>query len=190
MISNEKTEEFVTRFPLFIPTVKKLNEASIDWMIGGSGCLFLLGNKRVPDDVDIFLPDDQHNKADELFGIESYTHTSPAGPVRNSNPEGSHPIQLTSRLEFNFDKHYEFGVTDLVNQKKITFEYKGENLYLLPPEDVLLIKALLQRGPAEGKKDIEDIQNFMDIYQIDKSYLFDRIKELGAQERVGNIFTR
>lgn len=188
MINNANLAKFVSKFPLFIATAKQLNGASINWMIGGSSCLFLLGNERPPDDVDIFVPDDEHDKADQLFRIKSYIHASPAGPVRNSNPEGDHSIQLTSHLEFNFDKHYEFGVTDMVTKKRIKFEYNGENIYLLPPEDVLLIKALLQRGPAEGKNDMEDIENFMRIYEIDHVYLSSRIQELGTEERVGNIF--
>ncbi|MEK7078297.1 MAG: nucleotidyltransferase [Patescibacteria group bacterium] len=188
MVNPKKLEEFISKFPLLVSVAKKLNKASIDWMIGGSSCLFLLGNKRVPDDVDIFLSDNQHDKTDELFNIESYTHTSKAGPVRNSNPEDNHSIQFSSHLEFNFDKQYKFSVTDSVKQKRIQLEYKDVNLYLLPPEDVLFIKALLQRGQEEGKKDIEDIQNFVNIYPIDHKYLNERIKKLNAKERVSSIF--
>jgi hypothetical protein len=92
MIPNKKIEEFVTRFPRLLSVAEKLNDAHLDWMIGGSSCLFLFGNKRVPEDVDIFLPDNQHDTTDSLFGITSYIHTSPAGPVRNSNPENDHSI--------------------------------------------------------------------------------------------------
>lgn len=188
MINNEKIEEFVRKFPTLTSAVKVLNDASIDWLIGGSSCLFLLGNKRIPDDVDIFIPNDQHDKVDALFGMKSYTHNSPAGPVRNSNPNGDHSIQFTSHVEFNYDKHYEFRIIDTVLRKKVDFKIASQNLYLLPPEDVLLIKALLQRGPAEGKKDIEDINNFVAIYKIDQKYLSERISELGAEDRVKNIF--
>jgi hypothetical protein len=47
---------------------------------------------------------------------------------------------------------------------------------------------LLQRGPAEGKKDIEDVNNFLNIYKIDRNYLVTRIQELGAESRVKGIF--
>jgi predicted nucleotidyltransferase len=188
MVPQEKVKNFITRFPLLLSTAKKLNEAGVEWMIGGSGCLFLLGNKRLPEDIDIFLPNDQHDIADELFEIDSYSHISPAGPVRNSNPENNHSIQLTSHLEFNFGKHYEFAITPSVIQNKIPFDSEGEQLFLLPPEDVLLIKGLLQRGPEEGKEDIEDINNFMEIYEIDRFYLSQRIKDLGAEQRVGAVF--
>ena len=184
----KKLEELILRFPMLVSVAEKLNKASINWMIGGSGCLFLLGNKRIPEDADIFLPDNEHDAVDKLFNIESYTHTSKAGPVRNSNPESDHSIQFTSHLEFNFNKKYKFGITESVKQKRIKFEYNNVAFYLLPPEDVLLIKALLQRGPEEGKKDIEDINNFLKIYQIDNNYLNQRIEELDAKDRVVNIF--
>lgn len=187
MIYDQKVAELIQKFPLFLPTVTKLNKASLTWMLGGSGCLFILGNERTPDDADLFIPDEQHDEADKLFNIKSFTYTSPAGPVRNSNPEGDHSIQFTSHLEFNFDKHYEFSITELVNQHKIKFEYQGVELFLLPPEDVLLIKALLQRGPQEGKQDVEDIRNFEKIYHLDQQYLKSRIAELGAEARVNHI---
>ena len=190
MINIENLKKFIEKFPLFFGVAEKLNANSIDWMIGGSGCLFLLGNERLPDDVDVFLPDEQHDKADKIFGIELFTHTSKSENVRNSNPDGDHSIQLTSHLEFNFDKHYYFGINDAVKQKRIKFQYEGLDLYLLPVEDVLLIKALLQRGLEENKFDIEDIEKFMKIYRIDPIYLNQRIKELDAESRVGDIFKR
>src|SRR3989344_6441790 len=190
MIVKEKIEAFVSKFLLLLPVAKKLNDAGINWMIGGSGCLFLLGNERVPQDVDIVLLDDEHDKADALFDIAPYTYNSSVESVRNSNPEGDHSIQFTSHIKFNLDKEYRFLITPIVVKKKIRFKYKGTDFCLLSPEDVLLIKALLQRGPKEGKKDIEDIRNFSKIYQIDHNYLAERIKELGAEERVGNIFVK
>ena len=181
-------QDFLKKFPLLLPTIAKLNEARIDWLIGGSACLFLLGNTRMPDDVDIFVPDHQHDKADEVFGITSFFYNSNTEHVRNSNPYGSHALQLTSSLQLNLDMQYHVSVTEAVLQKKIAVQHEDTVLYLLPPEDVLLIKALLQRGPEVGKHDAEDIKNFMKIYTIDRAYLTQRIQELGAAQRVGSIF--
>ncbi len=60
---------------------------------------------------------------------------------------------------------------------------------MYPPEEVLLIKALLQRGKEVGKHDLTDIQAFLEIYpHVRTAYLKKRIKTLGAEKRVGNIF--
>lgn len=96
----ERLGRLVQKFPSLLPTVAKLNEAGIPYAIGGSGCLYLLGNEREPNDVDIFVPDERHDEADALFGIVSFTHQSAIDRARNSNPGQDHAMQLTSHLLF------------------------------------------------------------------------------------------
>jgi len=181
---------FINKLHLFGPTIRSLNEAEIDWMLAGSGCLYLLGNDRIPDDADIFLKDNIHDAADELFKIKSFIYKSDVESVRNSNPEGSHDMQLTSHLKINVGgKEYGLSITDEMMKKRIKTEIDGEPVWLLAPEDVLIVKALLQRGSEVGKSDLEDIQNFMKIYpNIDKDYIRSRITSLGANQRIGEIF--
>lgn len=187
---NEKALAFIGRFPLLQPTLAALNQAGIRWMIGGSGSLFLLGNDRAPDDVDIFLMDEDHDRADQLFGIESYTYRSDTELVRNSNPEGNHSMQLTSHLTLTIEQQvYDLRVTSAQLERRIKIPAENLDLWLMPPEDVLLIKALLRRGPEVGKHDLQDIQHFVDIFHVlDHTYLAVRIEELHAAGRVGNTF--
>ncbi|HYC34457.1 MAG TPA: nucleotidyltransferase [Candidatus Paceibacterota bacterium] len=188
--NNEKRiKEFVERFPLLSPTLSALDTHKIEWMIGGSGNLFLLGNDRIPDDVDIYLRNEDHDRADEIFKIKSFEYKSETERVRNSNPEGDHSIQLTSHLRIIVDsKEYDLHISDEVMSNRIKLSYGQQTIWLLPPEDVLLIKALLQRGKDVGKNDIEDINKFKSIYSIDHSYLMERIKGIGAEKRVSGIF--
>lgn len=181
---------FFDRFPLLEKTLAGLNKENIDFAIGGSGCLFLLGNERLPDDVDIYLVNNQHDRADELFGITSFPYRSEQEEVRNSNVDGDHSMQLTSSLVLTIQgKRYDLALTPDVLSMRLEMEHAGQKIFLYPPEDVLLIKALLQRGQDVGKHDIEDIQNFMKIYpNLRLDYLKKRIANLGAEERVGNIF--
>ncbi|MDD2786170.1 MAG: nucleotidyltransferase [Patescibacteria group bacterium] len=185
----ECIENFFARFPLLLLTIKKMNDANIPFAIGGSGCLYLYGNERTPDDVDIFLPDDKHDDVDKLFGIKSFTYKSETENVRNSNPDGNHAVQLTSHLVLNIEgKIYNLSLNENVLQNVTNFEYQGVTVGLLPVEDVLLIKMLLQRDSDVGKHDVEDVQNFLNLQpNIDIKYLESRIDELGARERVGDI---
>lgn len=178
------------RFPLLEKVITMLNTAKIPYAVGGSGCLFLLGNKRLPDDVDIYLPNDKHDAADRLFGITSFVYRSTQETVRNSNPYGSHAFQLTSNLVIKaVGKEYDLSLSREVITHSLKTHYKKQKIFLYPPEDVLLIKALLQRGPEVGKQDIADIHAFLKIYpQIRMSYLKKRIKALGAEKRVKKIF--
>ena len=173
------------------PTLQKLNEASIPFAIGGSGCLFVLGNERLPDDVDIFLPNEYHDQADAIFGCKSYYYTSAQENVRNSNPEGSHSMQLTSDLVLTIaGKTYDLHVTDDILAHRLEAIFEETPIFFYPPEDVLLTKALMQRGPDVGKHDIEDVRAFMQIYSdLRMGYALQRIQALGAEERVRTLLS-
>ena len=187
---NSRLTIFFDRFPLLEKTLTVLNKANIPFAIGGSGCLFLLGNERMPDDVDIYLSNDRHDEADKLFGIASFPFRSEQEEVRNSNVDGDHSIQLTSGLLLKIEgKQYDLSLTADVLAMRLEMVYVGQKVFLYPPEDVLLIKALLQRGADVGKHDIEDIRNFMKVYPgLRMDYLEKRIRDLGAEKRVGHIF--
>lgn len=189
-MATNRLKIFFDRFPLLRSTVEKLNAAKIPFAIGGSGCLFLLGNERQPDDVDIYLRNEDHDAVDQLFGITSFIYESPLEHVRNSNVDGDHSIQLTSHLTITAEgKSYDLFLTPDVLNACLQSTYDGLEVFLYPPEDVLLIKALLQRGPEVGKHDIEDIEAFRQHYlQLRVDYLRERIQNLGAQDRVGSIF--
>lgn len=180
-----KTEELFSRFPTLRQTIEVLDYAGIPYAIGGSGCLFLLGNDRAPDDVDIYLQNDDHDRADKLFGIASYLYRSDQEEVRNSNPEGDHAIQLTSGLVLHVaGRRYDLQMTEEVLKMRLSVD----EALLYPPEDVLLIKALLQRGADVNKHDIDDISAFLAIHpSIRREYLSKRIQALNANDRVGGI---
>ena len=189
-ISQDCLQTFFDRFPLLEKVITTLNAAQIPFAIGGSGGLFLLGNKRLPDDVDIYLPNDYHDQADRLFEITSFVHRSPQETVRNSNPEGNHSIQLTSNLVITAEgKKYDLSLDSAVLSKRLCISYKKQKVFLYSPEDVLLIKALLQRGSEVGKHDLADITAFLKIYpEVRRDYLKKRIKIIGAEKRVGKVF--
>jgi predicted nucleotidyltransferase len=189
-MNGESVEQFIEKFPKLLSTLSLLDKNKIQWMIGGSGSLFLLGNKRFPDDVDIYIANEDHDKVDTLLGIKSFQYKSETENVRNSNPENDHSIQLTSHLTITIsEKVYDLHITDDILSNRIRLTHKDKALWLLPPEDVLLIKAILQRGKDVGKNDLEDIANFMKVYSINSEYLRKRIDVLKATDRVGDIFS-
>lgn len=176
----EQLNDLIVRFPLLFPTVEKLNVNDLTWMMGGSACLYIYGNERMPEDIDIYLPASQHELANEMFGIESYVYRSPLEKVKNSNLNGDHSIQLTSDLEITKNGNiYYLEPTGLVLDSRKFIESQGENFYFIPVEEALLIKALLGRGADMGKRDIQDVKNFLKIYpNINSEYIPKRQKEL------------
>lgn len=179
-INSERVAAFVQRVPKLLEVAQTLNNAKIPWVIGGSGCLFVFGNERVPDDVDIFLRNADHDRVDELFGIESFTYTSPLENVRNSNPFGDHALQCTSSLRITKgERVVNFEVTGAMLSQAWRAEHNGVALFFMPPEDPLIIKALLDRGPEVGKHDRADIERFLEINpDINREYLQTRARSL------------
>jgi hypothetical protein len=176
----DRLNNLLAKFPLLLSTAQKLNENDLIWMIGGSACLYLYGNERIPGDIDIYLPTLQHEIVNGIFGIESYVHRSPLENVKNSNPNGDHSIQLTSDLWITKDgNQYHIEPTSLVLDSRTIIEDQGEKFYIILAEEVLLIKVLLGRGADMGEQDIQDAKNFLKIYpKINSEYIQKRQKEL------------
>ena len=189
MIKLERVVDFVQRVPKLLEVAQTLNDAKIPWVIGGSGCLFVFGNERVPEDVDIFVRNVDHDRVDGLFGIESFTYTSPLENVRNSNPFGDHALQCTSHLKIDKgDRVVNFEVTGAMISQSWRAECDGVSLFFMPPEDPLLIKALLDRGPEVGKHDREDIAKFLKVWPtIDYVYLNNRAQSLGVADLINFV---
>jgi predicted nucleotidyltransferase len=55
---------------------------------------------------------------------------------------------------------------------------------LIPVEDNIILKAILQRSEKEGKHDIEDIKSMIKNEEIDFKYLKERIKKYQVEEIV------
>jgi len=55
---------------------------------------------------------------------------------------------------------------------------------IIPVEDNIIFKAILQRGENQGKHDIEDIKRMTTKEKLDSEYLERRIKKYNAEKRV------
>jgi predicted nucleotidyltransferase len=54
------------------------------------------------------------------------------------------------------------------------------NVPVVPVEDNILFKAILQRGEAENKFDVEDIRDMVNHEKIDAAHLKRRMKKYGG----------
>ncbi len=185
----KRLENLFQSFPQFFSVVKLLNVNNIQWAIGGSACLYVFGNERFPDDLDIFLADSDHDKADKIFDIKSFTYSSAKEVVRNSNPHKDHSLQLTSSLLIiNSEQTINFSLTSEILNFKKEGHYGGEKVYFLPPEEPLIIKSFLNRGSDVGKHDAEDIKNFLKIYEaVDYDYIEKRLTSLNILNKLDKL---
>jgi hypothetical protein len=190
IFSDKNVTTFLSKFPTLDSALDVLDKNNITYAIGGSGCLFVLGNERIPDDVDIMLLDSDHDTVDKLFAIESYQYTSSVESVRNSNPGGDHDIQMTSHLKFTIEnREYDMSLTVEMVENRFSITHNNRTYWFMAPSDVVLVKALLQRGSEVGKRDLEDVVTFIEHYKdFDFEYFNQRIESLGATDRVRKLF--
>jgi len=66
----------------------------------------------------------------------------------------------------------------------------GVTVPVVPVEDNIIFKAILQRGEAQGKHDIEDIQRMAMGEMIELDYLEKRIRKYRAEKRVRPVLKR
>jgi predicted nucleotidyltransferase len=189
MVENDRIHSLFRHFPLLFSLVKKLNENKIDFVISGSACLYVFGNERFPLDLDIFLKNKDHDLADKIFDIKSFSFSSDFEVVRNSNPFGDSAFQLTSNLMLlNSKQTLDFSINDNILKNRVEAEYGGEKVFFMPPEEVLLTKSFLNRGPDVGKHDAEDIKNFLKVHKnLNTGYIASRLEDLNIKNRLNDF---
>jgi len=66
----------------------------------------------------------------------------------------------------------------------------GVTVPVIPVEDNIIFKAILQRVENQGKNDIEDIKHMTAKTKIDPEYLRTRIKKYHAEKKVKPLLKR
>jgi len=99
--------------------------------------------------------------------------------------EGLEGIDVVADLELETD----FGTCRFFMDDEMIRRVKrrtllGVKIPVIPVEDNILLKAILQRGPEKGKHDIEDIRDMANNMKIDVKYLERRAGKCRATERV------
>jgi hypothetical protein len=71
-------------------------------------------------------------------------------------------------------------------------ELRGARLPVVSPEDNVVFKAILQRGPEQGKHDLEDLQTLLAAVGagLDRDYVRRRAALCGGLARVQDCLAR
>ncbi len=78
---------------------------------------------------------------------------------------------------------YPFFLDDEMMDRAEWKELFGVKVPVIPVEDNIVFKAILQRGEAEGKLDVEDIKSMIKHTGVDLQYLQRRIQISKAEKR-------
>ena len=159
---------------------RRLDNAKITWAVFAGAAATAYGVTRPVTDIDILVPVAEGTRAATLFP-EAEVKRGESGPVEwiklvdfDILP-GLPSLELDAEMVARLRRH----------------EISGVTIPVIPPEDNILIKALLGRGPEVGKHDWEDVEAMMAyLPSLDWEYLHWRINTCVPKERAEQVLQR
>ncbi len=85
---------------------------------------------------------------------------------------------------------YRYEMDDEMLSHVRTTLFEGVEVPVLAPEDVIALKAVLQRGPEQGKHDLEDVAALAVKVAVEVDYLGLRLRRMGAEDRARPVLER
>jgi len=159
---------------------ERLDRAGIPWAIFAGTAAAVYGSGRPITDLDILIRTQDRQAVIALFPEAAVTPET----IRLQY------IELVPLDDLAFEgAFYSVRLDDEMLSRR-TFQSLGRDIPLLSAEDNIVFKALLQRGPEQGKHDLTDIQAMADNRTLDLEYLMRRAEACGARERVWECLRR
>jgi hypothetical protein len=159
---------------------RRLDNAKVAWAVFAGAAATAYGVTRQVTDIDILVPVAEGTRVATLFP-EAEVKRGKSGPVEWIRlPDfdilpGLTYLDLDAEMVARLGRHEIFGVT----------------IPVISPEDNILIKALLGRGPEVGKHDWEDVEAMMAyLPSLDWEYLHWRINTCVPKERAEQVLQR
>jgi hypothetical protein len=163
--------------PSFLTAARILNQRGIEWCVFAGAAARLYGTTRQITDIDVLL------RVDPAVLDELLPHWAVVKP--GVIEQGGVEIQCAP-LRMQRDRSYQWVWDDLASQHIYTSPLESLLLRAMAVEDVIVIKAILQRGADRGKHDLSDIRAILDAKTaaVDFDYLWERVRRCDAFSRV------
>lgn len=158
----------------------RLASSGLPWCVMAGAAATCYGVQRAITDIDILICAEEEERLLALF---------PEGQRKagqNSLDIGPAELWWGTLPLRGGERFYDF-ISNAELIRRITHRSMlGLIVPVMSPEDVILMKAILQRGPERKKHDLEDIQAMLQTMgkQLDIGYLQERARACGALERV------
>lgn len=160
-------------FPQLNEVLEKLQTADIKYLIGGSVSLYLQGNARLPNDVDLMFLANEHVEANKLFGIEIEYIERPNVSMSKSKPLDNGVIDFLSNYTVMFAGQRYFSPP----KERVGFMHDGQSYDLVPAEKITLYKLI---GRRLHHNDIEDVNRLVSNPTFDKNLFWDVAESIDA----------
>ena len=184
-------ENLFREYPYLKELLDKLKESGIKYGLYAGSHVSLLTSNRIPTDIDILVSSDSLVKLKNNFKIEKTTIEKVSKEILTKGKFmylNDEKIEIVSDLVISIGlKKYLIGLTELVCDNLDFIEVSNTKVQMLPVEDTIIIKAILQRGFEYGKHDIDDIKALLNVVAINTVYLKKRLIEVKADKRVFDL---
>jgi hypothetical protein len=158
----------------------RLNELEIPWAVLAGAAATAYGVKRPITDIDILVPAAEGERVAIAFP-EAKIERREDGTVRVLYLAGYDILAGLRHTDLNDE------MAKRLNDREI----EGVRVPVIPVEDNIALKALLGRGPEEGKHDWEDVEEMVGaVGGVDWGYLYRRLEQSGSEEQVAPVLER
>lgn len=147
-------------------------EIGICWAVFAGAASSCYGSKRKVTDIDVLVREADFAEAMSVV----------------ADVEG---VDVVGDLEIKVnDETCLFFMDDEMTRRVQRRTLLGLDVPIIPVEDNVVFKAILQRGKDEGKHDIEDIECMAKHERLDLEYLKERIRRCHAEKRVNPLLRK
>jgi hypothetical protein len=156
-------------------------------IMAGTAC-YLYGSNRYPTDIDVIIREIDLDEISLLFQKKPIFEDNTLGKATKIHLEG---IELVCQLSVKEDNH--LMPFNLDEEMISRIQFKKINDHVIPVlaiEDVIVFKAMLQRGKEYRKFDLEDISSIWTRNKINNKYLLKRSRKCKAEGRVVTALKR
>ena len=175
---------------LFRQAAARLDASGISWCVFAGAAATCYGVQRAITDIDIALLSTDTRRILALF---------PEGQPKPAKHPGEYsldfgPVELWWGMLFlqGGERLYPVPFDEPMRQRITRQTILGVDVPVSAPEDIIVFKAILQRGPEQGKHDLEDLQAIAQTLsnRLDLDYLKERARICQALERVQSCLQR
>ncbi len=170
---------------------ERLDASGIPWLVWAGAAATCYGVTRPITDIDLFL---QSEETDRILALFPEGQPKPARPSPQEHALDLGPLEIwwgTLALKGG-KRSYPVAFDDAMRARSTRHPLLGVAAPIMAAEDVLVCKAILQRGPERGKHDLEDIQAIIQTQgaRLDLAYTKARARACDALPRVAPCLQR
>ncbi len=164
-----------------------LDGADIIWSVAAGMAVYLYTRKRQPTDLDILVQPRDLSRAADLLGMPVKREATGWGI---STKAAAGRTEIVGNLTVQAGRaSYPYFMDEEMAARRRTATLEGLEVPVLAPEDIVALKAVLQRGPEQGKHDLEDVAAMEVAMPLDRAYLRRRLQLMGGLERASGVMS-